>query len=134
MMNSCKVFIINEALSKDDVSFAAKPTSKLRAVPFGSAKKQLVRSSESIGQDVFSIFDASTSLPASITGMALFLTISNSDGVVFETKGKVNSDIKGMVSFKQNDLEVGFYSYEITARASKGYCQSLLSGSYVVQP
>lgn len=133
-MNSCKVFIINEALSKDDVSFAAKPTFKLRAVPFGSAKKQLVRSSEALGQDVFSIFDASTSLPASITGMALFLTISNSDGVVSETKGRVNSDIKGMVSFKQDDLEVGFYSYEITVRASKGYCQPLLSGSYVVQP
>jgi len=132
MMNSCTVHIINESLSRDDVTFAAKPKAQLRAVPYGSVKKQLVRVFDTEGQEVFSVFDASTNVPADITGMAIFLSISNSEGLVTEVKGKINSDIKGLVSFNVSLLPIAFYSYDIAARA-KDYCESLLSGSYVVK-
>lgn len=133
MMNSCKVFVINAALSKEDVSYAAKPKTQLRAVPYGVTKKQLVRSVGSIGQDLFSVYDTATSLPADITGMALFLTIFNSSGDVLQVKGKVNSDIKSMVSFAVQVLDVGFYTYDVVVKAANEYEQSLLSGSYVVR-
>jgi hypothetical protein len=130
-MNSCKVFVVNEALSRDDVTFAAKPKAHLRAVPYGATTKQIVRINN-IEQDIFSIFDAGTSILADITGMALFLTIFKGSDVFAVVKGKVNSDIKGMVSFKLDELPAGFYSYEVTVRANN-YSQSLLSGSYVTK-
>jgi hypothetical protein len=126
------VHVINESLSRDDVTFAAKPKVQLRAVPYGSVKKQLVRTFETEGQDVFSVFDAVTNMPADITGMAIFISISNSDKLSVEVKGKINSDIKGVVSFKVGLLPIGFYSYDISVRA-KDYSESILSGSYVVK-
>jgi hypothetical protein len=52
--------------------------------------------------------------------------------VVVETKGKVNADLKGFVSFKVAPLDIGFYSYSVEVR-SDGYSQVTLEGSYVVQ-
>lgn len=132
-MNSCKVFVINEALAKEDVTFAAKPKVQLKAVPYGSTKKQIVKNLAASDQDVFSVFDSGTSLPADITGMALFLRVSVSGNDVAQIKGKVNSDIKGVVSFKMPPLDIGFYTYDISVKAANDYSQSLLSGSYVVQ-
>jgi hypothetical protein len=126
------VLVINETLSRDDVTFAAKPKAQLRAVPYGATTKQIVRINDNVEQDIFSVFDTGTSILADITGMALFLTISKTDGIVAEVKGKVNSDLKGVVSFRLGELTAGFYSYEITVRANN-YSQSLLSGSYVVK-
>lgn len=131
-MHYCSVVVINESLEKSDVTYAAKPAAQLKAVPYGSFKKQLVRQQGAADQEIFAIYDASTNIPADITGMALFLTISNAGGVLYEIKGKVNTDIKGIVSFKIGYLDVGFYSYEVSVRANK-YLQSLLDGSYVVQ-
>jgi hypothetical protein len=132
-MNSCTVIIINESLARDDVRFAAKPTVELRAVPFGAMKKQIIKNAALFEQDVFSVFDAATNLPADIAGMAIFLTLSNSDGEVVQVKGKVDSDIKGMISFSYKPPSVGFYNYDISVKAANEYSQSLLSGSYVVQ-
>ena len=131
-MHYCSVVVINESLEKSDVTYAAKPTVQLKAIPYGSFKKQLVRQQGAVDQEIFAIYDASTNIPADITGMALFLTISNAGGVVYEIKGKVNTDIKGIVSFKTEYLDTGFYSYEVSVRANK-YLQSILDGSYVVQ-
>lgn len=133
MMNSCKVFVVNESLSRDDVSFATKPKVQLRAVPLGIMKKQIVKSLENFDQDIFSVYEASSNLPADITGMAIFLSISKDDGTIAEVKGKVNSDIKGMVSFKLSNIDVGFYNYEVSVKSYGDYFQSMLSGSYVVQ-
>lgn len=132
-MNSCKVFVINEVLSKEDVTFAAKPKEQLRAVPFGATKKQIVRSVASDEPLVFAVFDAATSIAANISGMAIFLTISSSSEEVLSVKGKVNIGLTGMVAFKVDGLDVGFYSYEICVKAANDYSQRLLSGSYVVQ-
>jgi hypothetical protein len=129
MMNSCKVFVINESLSREDVRFAAKPKAQLRAVPYGSTTKQVVQAGES--PVVFSVYDASTSVLADITGTAIFLNVRKGDESV-EIKGKVNSDIKGLVSFDVTGLDNGFYSYEVVVRANN-YSQTLLSGSYVVK-
>lgn len=133
-MNSCKVFVINDSLSREDVTFATKPKVQLRAVPYGASKKQIVKDAGSAEQDIFAVYEVATSIPADITGMALFLTISNSDGVVYQVKGKVNTDVKGLVSFKPSDVPAGFYSYEVCVKAAKEYSQNLLHGSYVVQP
>ena len=132
-MNSCKVFVLNDSLSRDDVTFSAKPKGQLRAVPYGATSKQIVKNASNPSHDLFAIFDAG-SVPCDITGMALFITVSKAGEVVADVKGKVNSDIKGMVAFKVDDLQAGFYSYEISARAANDYYQSLLGGSYVVQP
>lgn len=131
-MHSSTVVVINEALEKGDVTFAAKPRVQLTAVPYGSVKKQLVRQQASVEQEAFAVYEVATSIPADIIGMAFFLTISNAQGVVSEVKGKVNSDIKGLVSFKASSLEVGFYSYQVSVRANN-YSQVILDGSYVVQ-
>jgi len=131
-MNSCKVFVINEALSREDVTFATKPKVQLRAVPYGASKKQIVKAAESVEQDIFAVYEVATSILADITGMALFLTIFKGSDVFAVVKGKVNSDIKGMVSFKLDELPSGFYSYEVAVRANN-YSQSLLSGSYVIK-
>jgi hypothetical protein len=132
MMHPTTVVVINEYLEKGDVTFAAKPRVPLKAVPYGSFKRQLVRQQESVEPDAFAIYEATTNIPAEITGMALFLTISNAAGVVSEVKGKVNSDIKGLVSFRVLQLDTGFYSYEVSVRANN-YYQVILDGSYVVQ-
>jgi hypothetical protein len=132
-MNSCKVIVINEALSRDDVTFAAKPRVQLRAVPLGAMKRQLVKSLSNFDQDIFSVFEMKTNLPADITGMAIFLTISKDDDVVLTSKGKINTDIKGVVSFKVENMDAGFYQYDVSVKA-KNYSETLLEGSYVVQP
>lgn len=131
-MKSCSVVVINDALDKNDVTFAAKPRVELKAAPYGLSKKQIVRQQSEIGQEAFAVFEAPTSRPAEIAGVAFFLTISNAGGAVVETKGKVNADLKGFVSFKVAPLDVGFYSYFVEVR-SDGYSQVALEGSYVVQ-
>lgn len=131
-MKSCSVIVLNEALDKNDVTFAAKPRVELKAVPYGLFKKQIVRTQAEVGQEAFAMFEAPTNLPAEIAGMAFFLTVSNTAGVVFEVKGKVSADVKGFVSFKMKPLDVGFYSYSVAVR-SDGYSQTILEGTYVVQ-
>lgn len=131
-MKSCTVVVVNESLEKNDVTFAAKPRVQFKAVPYGSFKKQIVRQQVELEQEAFAVYESVTNLPADITGMAFFLTISNANNVVFEVKGKVNSDIKGLVSFKAEPLDVGFYSYTVSVRANN-YTQDVLDGTYVVQ-
>lgn len=132
MMKSCSVVVVTEALDKNDVTFAAKPRAEMKAIPYGSFKKQIVRQQSEVGQEAFAIYVSATSLPAEIAGMAFFLTISSTTGVVMETKGKVNSDIKGLVSFKVSPLDIGFYGYKVEVRADQ-YSQVTLDGTYVVQ-
>lgn len=131
-MHSCTVVVINETLDKGDVTFAAKPGAQLKVAPYGSFTKQIVRQQTEVMQEVFAVYDATTNIHADVTGMAIFLTLSNTGGVVSEIKGKVNSDIKGMVSFKMLPLDVGFYSYQVSVRANN-YSQVALDGSYVVK-
>lgn len=131
-MKSCSVVVISEALDKNDVTFAAKPRMELKAIPYGFAKKQIVRQQSELGQEAFAVFEAPTSHPAEIAGMAFFLTVSNAAGSVLETKGRVSLDMKGLVFFKVPLLDVGFYSYSVEVR-SDGYSQVVLDGSYVVQ-
>jgi hypothetical protein len=132
MMKSCSVVVINEALEKNDVTFAARPSVELKAIPFGSSRRQIVRQQSEVGLEAFTMFEVPTSHPADIAGMAFFLTISNTAGVVSEVKGKVSQEMKGFVSFKVAPFDVGFYSYSVSVRAD-GYSQVTLDGSYVVQ-
>jgi len=129
-MNSCKVYVVNAALDRNDVTFATKPNAQLRAVPYGTTTKQIVQVDDTpVG---FSVYDISTSIIADITGMAIFITVGRGGETLVEVKGKVNSDIKGLVSFVVTGLDNGFYSYDISVRANN-YTQSILSGSYVVK-
>lgn len=131
-MHTCRVVVINESLEKNDVTFAAKPRGQLKAVPYGSFKKQLIRQQGAVEQEVFAVYEASTNFPAEIAGMAIFLTIKNAEGAMFEVKGKIDPETKGLVSFKMQELDIGFYSYLVTVRAHK-YSQNILDGTYVVQ-
>jgi len=135
-MRSCTVVVVNDALSKDDVTHAAKPKANLRAVPLNAVSKQIVKEVGDVSVDVFSVFETDTSLPANLTGMALFISLKNTDGVVSQVKGKVNSDIKNIVHFKTIEgigIAKGFYQYDVVVKAANEYEQSLLSGSYVVR-
>jgi hypothetical protein len=135
-MRSCTVVVVTESLDKDDVTFAAKPKTSLRAVPLNSTSKQIVKEAEDMSVDVFSVFETNTSLPANLTGMALFITLKNTDDIVAQVKGKVNSDIKNIVHFKtieESGITKGFYQYDVVVKAANEYEQSLLSGSYVVR-
>lgn len=135
-MRSCTVVVVNDALSKDDVTYAAKPKTNFRAVPLNAASKQIVKEAGDVSVDVFSVFETNTSLPANLTGMALFITIKNADGVIAQVKGKVNSDIKNIVHFKaieDTGITKGFYQYDVVVKAANEYEQNLLSGSYVVR-
>lgn len=132
MINSCSVIVANELLSSDDVTYAAKPKVQLRAVPFRAASKQIVRSVGDTTDDTFSVFDASTGFPANITGMAMFLTITDKSGACMVIKGKVKKDSVNLVSFGSQDLVAGFYSYNVSVKAND-YTQRMLEGSYVVR-
>jgi hypothetical protein len=131
-MRSCTVVVVNEALEKHDVTFATKPRVLLKAVPYGSFKKQLMRKEGAVDQEVFVVYESATNLPAEITGMAVFFTVKNSDGVILEVKGRIDLDTKGLVSFNLQPLDKGFYSYSVDVRASN-YSQIILDGTYVVQ-
>jgi hypothetical protein len=136
-MHSCVVVVVNDSVSKDDVTYAVKPAVQLRATPVGNNSKQIVRTIGDGSLLAFTVFDATTSFPVMLSGMAIFFTVHSKDGEgVISVKGRTTPGVKNVVYFQDDSFQgmaAGFYSYDLTVRAADEYSQTILSGSYVVK-